>query len=177
LLRLFGEDSGDCTVKLWDVATGNERTTLKGHTGAVSCVALSDNGKLLASGSAYADEKGKRFLGELKLWDLTTDKEKATFKHTGLVSSLALSPDGKLLAGGICLVATEKPSGEVILWDVPARKKIATLKHTDFVSSVTLSGDGKLLVSGSGDFGSWGGSGFAGTVKLWDILALKKPEK
>jgi hypothetical protein len=41
--------SGDATVKLWDLATGQETMTLKGHDGPVVKVVFSPNGQQLAS--------------------------------------------------------------------------------------------------------------------------------
>ena len=43
--------SDDKTVKVWDVATGQETLTLKGHTGQVHCVVFSADGHRLASAS------------------------------------------------------------------------------------------------------------------------------
>lgn len=57
--------SGDETVKLWDVSTGNERSTLRGHKSGITALDFSPDGKLLAS--AGRDDP-------VRLWELTADK-------------------------------------------------------------------------------------------------------
>jgi WD40 repeat protein len=52
--------SEDGTVKVWDVATGQETLTLKGHTGSVTSVVFSPEGWRLASASQD---------GTVKVWD------------------------------------------------------------------------------------------------------------
>jgi WD40 repeat protein len=49
--RYVASASSDRTVKLWEVATKREVTTLFGHGQLVGAVALSANGRYLASGS------------------------------------------------------------------------------------------------------------------------------
>jgi WD40 repeat protein len=50
----------DGTLKLWDVGTGEEVLTLKGHGSGVSCVTFSPNGHQLISGGED---------GRVKIWD------------------------------------------------------------------------------------------------------------
>jgi COMPASS component SWD3 len=39
------------TIKLWDVKTGREIRTLKGHSSFINSVAFSPDGRIIASGS------------------------------------------------------------------------------------------------------------------------------
>jgi len=43
--------SDDQTIKFWDLATGRNFRTVKGHSGPVRCVTFSPDGKRLASAS------------------------------------------------------------------------------------------------------------------------------
>jgi WD40 repeat protein len=49
--RALASGSQDKTVKLWDVASGQQGRTLKGHADSVRSVAFSPDGSVLASGS------------------------------------------------------------------------------------------------------------------------------
>ena len=58
--KTLASSSSDRTVKLWEVATGRERNTLR-HTSDVRSVAFSSDGKILASGSLD---------GTVRLWEI-----------------------------------------------------------------------------------------------------------
>jgi WD40 repeat protein len=108
---MLASASGDKTVKLWEMATGKERATLRGHAQAVMSVAFSPDGKTLASASGDKT---------IKLWDMATSKARATLQgHSEAVYSVAFSPNGKTLAsaGG----SFGKP-GELKVWDVATGK-------------------------------------------------------
>ena len=141
-------------IKLWDVATGREIATLKGHIkGAVFSLSFSPDGKLLASGGGDH---------VIRLWDVQTRQELAVFKgHRAAIYSLSFSPDGMLLASSSWL-----DDDTIRLWDVVARKELAVLIGDKGSKYVCFSPDGRMLASG----GSWGNH----TVQLWDVAAKQK---
>jgi eukaryotic-like serine/threonine-protein kinase len=144
--------SGDGTVKVWDVATRQERVTLKSpQMGEVKSLALSDDDKTLVSVSGGDIVNN---VWTVRVWDLGTGQERANFKaFAGPVTCMALSRDGKTFVSGSW-------DNRVKVWDVDTRRERTTLMkgHAFGVNSMALSGDGKTLVSGNGD----------GMVKVWD---------
>jgi WD40 repeat protein len=111
-LPIIPEASGsrDSTVKLWDVGSGRELRTLNGHMGAVTSVAFSPDGKLLAAGSrAYT----------VKLWDVASGREMLVLSGDDGFTSVVFSPDGKVLAAG--------RGNTIRLWDVASGRELRTL--------------------------------------------------
>ena len=135
--KRIASGSDDKLVKVWDVQTGQQTLSLKGHTGYVWSVAFSPDGKRIASAS---------YDQTVKVWDTHTGQEVLTLKgHTDFVSSVAFSPDGKRIASG-------SADQTVKVWDAHTGELALTLKeHTGPVFSVAFSPDGKRIASASGD--------------------------
>ncbi len=82
----------DGTIVIWDPATGNRVETLKAHPRAVRRLAFALDGPpaLASIGNDPA----------IKLWDLTTGREKARFGGFNFAAPVAFSPDGRYLVTG-----------------------------------------------------------------------------
>jgi WD40 repeat protein len=107
-------DPGVITV--WDVATGKEKTTIKGPTRKVNALAVSPDSTLLAMGGGLTSQ-----MGEVKIFDLMTGKELVAFPdHNEWVEGLAFSPDGNWLASGSG--AEFGTAAEIRIWDVRKRR-------------------------------------------------------
>jgi WD40 repeat protein len=77
-------------AKLWDLASGRERLTIKRHSDAITGLAFAPDGRTLVTGGGDT---------LIKLWDANTgDERMALVGHTSRVTAVAFSPDGKLLA-------------------------------------------------------------------------------
>ena len=122
-------------IWLYDTHTYKEVALMIGHTAAVSFVAFSPDGTILASGSEDTT---------VRLWNPITGKHIKTFtEHLNAITSLVFSPDGKTLASGSW-------DDTIRLWDTTTMQNIASLTgHTFGVHSIAFSPDGTILASGT----------------------------
>ncbi len=122
----------DKKVKIWNPADGSEIKSITAHDGAVNAIAVSPDGKTLATGGA--DKK-------VKIWNLEKGELiKELGSHTEEVTVVSFSTDGKYLASG----GADK---KVKLWTIPDGKLDATLEGTNKVVGVgVLEANGMFLV-------------------------------
>ncbi|MBD2384098.1 serine/threonine-protein kinase [Cylindrospermum sp. FACHB-282] len=141
---------GDRIIKLWNLATGQQISSLSGNSQRVNVVIFSPDGKTLVSGG---DDN------TIKVWNLATGKQIRTLEgHSDSVHALAISPDAQTLVSG-------SDDNTIKIWNLTTGKQIRTLVgHTFWVRSVALSKDGVTLASGS----------FDKTIKLWNISKGKE---
>ncbi|MFM7407175.1 MAG: trypsin-like peptidase domain-containing protein, partial [Cuspidothrix sp.] len=135
--------SGDNTIKIWNLGTGQLIRTLSGHSERVRSVAISPDGKTLASGS---DDD------TIKIWNLGTGQLIRTLSgHSAGVWSVAISPDGRTLASLYSGSITSRGTVEHIIgiWNLATGELIHTL--SSYSKGVAISPDGNTLASDSYD--------------------------
>jgi WD40 repeat protein len=103
---------------------------------AVSCLAVSFDGKYLAVGERCQSPS-------ITVWNITTGVQvtvNSTHKHG--ISSLAFSPDSQYLVS-----AGFKHDKQLILWDWEAARKLCVQKLGNKVNSMTFNYDGSFFVT------------------------------
>ena len=132
-------------VALWDLERGRVLREFEEHTSAVKALALTPDGRYLATGS---DDQTAR------VWDTVTGRSIRVLRgHTHNVSCVALSADGKRLVTGSW-------DRTVRVWDVRTGRCLAELRgHAGIVTAVCLDAEGNVAVSGSWD----------GSLRVWDL--------
>ncbi len=142
-------------VQLWDVTTGEKKTTLRLQTQRATSIAYSPDGKTIAT----ARKRGNTAY----LWDAATGKPKGTLERTvggGSVQSFVYAPDRKTIA-----TAGGWKDNTVRLRDAATGETKTVLTGYIHISSVAYSPDGKTIATGA-DYRS-------DALQLWDAKTRK----
>jgi RNA polymerase sigma factor (sigma-70 family) len=151
--------AGNNSVRLWDVATGRESHARDAHHGEVNAVAVSPDGKLIATGS-WQDYT-------VRLWDRATGRQlHCLVGHTAYVRAVTFTPDGRTLISGA-------GDSTIRLWDAGSGKEVRVLPLVgpkkgviEQVISLRLSTDGKALAAVCMPTNS---EGAGPTYRIWDL--------
>jgi WD40 repeat protein len=155
--------SYDRTIKLWALNTGELLSTLRkqtnrdrpqtlyDHTHWVESLALSPDGRVLASGGFDCD---------LYLWDLLQPRSLQRLQTKSPILAIAFSPDGWQLACG-CI------DGTLEVWDLRSIDRSPNLefdRSDSWISAIKFAPDGEKIYSGNG----------RGEIGVWDVVTGQK---
>jgi roadblock/LC7 domain-containing protein len=139
--RLLATASADQTARIWEAATGQERTRVV-HDDGVTAVAFDPDGRRLATGS---------FDPNARIWDAASGQVTTRVAHDGMVPGVAFGLGGRLLA-------TASADRTARVWDAASGNEQIWMRHDGPVGAVAFSPDGRLLATASEDQ----------TARVWD---------
>ncbi|KAL1660981.1 WD40-repeat-containing domain protein [Schizophyllum commune] len=138
--RTLVSGSYDCSVRVWDIITGQQKWVLQGHTQKVYSVVLDPQRNIACSGSMD---------GTVRVWNLQNGQCQHTLTgHTSLVGLLGLSPSYLVSAAADSTLRIWDPDSGALQHTLAAHTgAITCFQHDEF----------KVL------------SGSDGTLKMWNI--------
>jgi WD40 repeat protein len=136
--------SSDCTLRLWDVESGQSLRTFYGHTSEVLCFAVALNGKHVFSGSSDRT---------IRKWDIDSGTlSRAARREKNYLWDMAVVPKTHLAI----IALSDK---HLCLRDLESEQTPLILEgHKEPCSNIAISSDGKFFISASDDT----------TLHLWE---------
>lgn len=124
-------------IRLWSLGSPKPAATIEAHGDNILCMALSHDGKRLATGGADFTAK---------IWDIAQHKEVAKFEgHTNHVLGIAFNKDDTWLATG----GADK---EIKVWDIALKEQIVLLgSKSTAITGLHWTADGTKLIATDDD--------------------------
>jgi WD40 repeat protein len=145
-------------VRVWEVASGNERLSIRGHNGRnITAVAFSPDGKVVATaGDDYI----------IRRWELATGLElDGAHERQAVMADVVFSRDGKT-------VITAGENGTVQRWDAATGQELSHFQAASGErTALVLSPDGALAASTNR------GNPRSVVVPLWNVPTGKEVRK
>jgi WD40 repeat protein/serine/threonine protein kinase/Flp pilus assembly protein TadD len=143
----------DKRIIVWNADSAAQVRELIGHHGSVSAIAVSPDGKRVASGGGGADNT-------IRFWNLSTGKaETAIAGHSADINHIEFSPDGMYLA-------SSSLDGSIRIWDVGTHQTRAVLRgNNGQIVHARFRPEGYELAS----------SGRDGKIMIWDLVSGNDP--
>ncbi|KAL7950522.1 hypothetical protein V8C42DRAFT_306773 [Trichoderma barbatum] len=142
--NILSSASGDFTIKLWDIATGQNHLTLQ-HADIVQSLSWNASGDLLVTTSR--DKK-------IRVWDVRQEKPVHEYAgHTGAKNSRAvwLGEHNRFATTGFSKMSER----QIALWEPGRSEPIGGFTHLDAISGVCMpfwdDGSNCLYLAGKGD--------------------------
>jgi WD40 repeat protein len=145
----FVRSGGECSLYLWDTATGKKIPGWLGNKQFNAPIAFSPDGKVLA-----AVQQRKQSENDVVLWDFAKEEFVKRFPIADIsCNCVAFSRDGKLLA------VSGYYKSIVQVYEVATSKEIARFEAHEGPVTLTFSSDGSTLITGGED----------STLLIWDL--------
>jgi WD40 repeat protein len=146
---LLATPAGPGAVAIWDVASRQQIARFSVDSPAVTALAFSPDGRLVATTSSNS---------RIQLWSVPSPQHpvREIVNFPGVIKALAFSPDGRILASA-------SDDATIDLSDVGTGRLIGLplTGHLAAVEAVAFSADGTTLASGDD----------SGTVRLWSVAS------
>ena len=125
----------DRTIEIWNAATGEKQSTLRGHTAGVTAVSFSPDEQSLVSGDANRT---------VKVWNLRAKSQRNSFRAGGLVTAVAMSGD----RGWLAIASSDR---RVKFWNLKQDRESGGFREKREPSALAFSPDGSLIAVAAAD--------------------------